>query len=905
MRAVSALLSLMLLTTVSMAQNSSIFPGKTDSLLIVDLRSNYYPTTPKDYNEARDSMYTSIDVDATDSLTCVYSGLRAKADGSRTPSNGSLTFNTEHTWPQSFYDNEEPMRGDIHHLYPTWSSPNQSRSNHPFAEVQDNLTTSWWYWANGGSINTIPSSNINSYSEYYNDTFEPREDHKGNVARAIFYFWTMYQNNTHVVNDSQDNHAFFDGMKSTLYQWHQQDPVDAEEVARSLEIEEVQGNRNPFIHDTTLVRRAYFPSTGSSSSTMPDIYISEVYEANGGTVKYVELFNTTESSIDLETGNYRLLRYSNANTSPSSISLSGSIGAKSFFVIGNDNATSGVQTVFGEGMVDQNNSQISHTGNDKYALVRSVSDTLDAFGKDNIGNSSNFASNQVAYRIQSAMPNNGNFGQTSISANGSNSASGFWKVYDVSSSNGNATLVGSPGYNSGIESPTPVEAQITGNAGWKLLAIPAHNATLAQISDDNLIQGIGDSNAANVYLYNSSGGFSAPASLSSEIANGEGLLVYFFDNDLSGSSSLPSVLDTNLDEPTSDVSVTLNTSTKVGNSYFTLIGNPFQSNLNLNNLSFNGSAQANVHVLKNGLYEAVPRSSAIVRAWQAFFVETPEVQAATQVTIPTSAKTENQVSVHAFSKRIADEPEIRFSLKSSSTFDTGCVIRFNDNALFKWDPYDAQKLSPTRPDFSILYCAYEGSEQSVLALPKTITESTTIPISIHAVNTQPEHILQWSVSRALLQQYTITLIDRDTQSSMDLSEQGELDFKYESNKTKKHFADIEIAVKSKNDSPRFVLQLKKKSEQQDIPISFEVRQNYPNPFNPITTLEYTLPENGEVNIQIYDVLGIQVESLLSKALQNSGTHSVSWNASSHSSGVYFARISFNGLDQFVRMLLIK
>lgn len=905
MRAVSAFLGFMLISSVSIAQNSSIFPGKTDSLLIVDLRSNYYPTSPKDYNEARDSMYTSIDVDATDSLTCVYSGLRAKADGSRTPSNAGLSFNTEHTWPQSFYDNEEPMRGDIHHLYPTWSSPNQSRSNHPFAEVQDNLTTSWWYWANGGSINTVPGSNINSYSEYYNNTFEPREDHKGNVARAVFYFWTMYQNNTHIVNDTQDNQAFFDGMKSTLYQWHQQDPVDDDEVARSLEIEAVQGNKNPFIHDTTLIRRAYFSNSGSSTSSIPDIYISEVYEANGGTVKYVELFNTTESAIDLGAGSYRLLRYSNANTSPSSISLTGNIEAKGFFVIGNDNASSGVQTAFGEGVVDQNNSQISHTGNDKYILVRSVSDTLDAFGKDNIGNSSNFASNQVAYRIQSALPNNGNFGQTSNSVHGANSTSGFWKVFDVTSSNGNATLVGSPGYNSGIESSTPVEAQITGNAGWKLLSIPANNATLEQLSDDNLVQGIGDSNAANVYLYNNSGGFSTPASLTTQIANGEGLLMYFFDNDLSGSSSLPSVLDTNLDEPNNDVTVALNTTTKVGNSYFTLVGNPFQSNLNLNELNFNGSAQANVHVLNNGLYEIVSRSSAIIRAWQAFFIETPDVNAATQVTIPISSKTENQVSVHAFSKTIADDPEIRLSLQSSSTFDSGCAVRFSDKASFNWDQFDAQKLTPTRTDFSILSCQSDENEQAILSLPRTLNESITIPISIQAVNTKPEHSLHWSVSRALFQHYDVILVDTENQRNTELSEQGVLDFEYGADKTKADFSELNTTLKVKSESPRFLLQIKKKSEPQDIPVSFEVRQNYPNPFNPVTTLEYTLPENGEVSIQIYDVLGVQVESIVSEQLQNAGTHSVSWNAESHSSGVYFARISFKGLDQFVRMLLIK
>tara|TARA_R110000868_G_scaffold396971_5_gene669489 strand:+ start:3112 stop:4206 length:1095 start_codon:yes stop_codon:yes gene_type:complete len=242
----------------SKAQNNSIGTDLIEEELIQFLRESFYPTTPKRYDAARDIMYDYLDVDESDSLTGVYTGLRAKKDGTRTPSNGSLSFNTEHSWPQSFYDSSEPMRGDIHHLFPVWSSPNSSRGNHPYAEINDNLTTSWWYWKNGSSVASLPNSNVNEYSEYYNSTFEPREDHKGNAARAMFYFWTMYQSNTDIIQDEFDNEAFFDVMKNTLFAWHKLDPADDHEIARSIAVEEVQGNKNPFIHDSSLVRRAYF-----------------------------------------------------------------------------------------------------------------------------------------------------------------------------------------------------------------------------------------------------------------------------------------------------------------------------------------------------------------------------------------------------------------------------------------------------------------------------------------------------------------------------------------------------------------------------------------------------------------------------------------------------------------------
>lgn len=64
----------------------------------------------------------------------------------------------------------------------------------------------------------------------------------------------MYQDRAKVSDDA----SFFHDMKDVLLQWHDLDPVDESEVNRSTAIKDVQGNRNPFVHDSTLVRRAYF-----------------------------------------------------------------------------------------------------------------------------------------------------------------------------------------------------------------------------------------------------------------------------------------------------------------------------------------------------------------------------------------------------------------------------------------------------------------------------------------------------------------------------------------------------------------------------------------------------------------------------------------------------------------------
>lgn len=239
------------------AQNDYIHSSKTGAELIDSLQLNYSVTNSKSYNAARDAMYGSID-NKNGQVVGVYTGFTVTANTRSTVYDAGI--NAEHSWPQSFFDSDSPMRSDIHHLFPTRIKANEARSNYPFAEIDDNVTSTWY--RDNSSQSSIPSSNIDEYSELFSNgdssTFEPREDHKGNVARAMFYFWAIYQDNPSIVNDDTDNEAFFEGMKDVLLTWHDLDPVDQAEVERSLETEAVQGNRNPFIHDTTLVRRAYF-----------------------------------------------------------------------------------------------------------------------------------------------------------------------------------------------------------------------------------------------------------------------------------------------------------------------------------------------------------------------------------------------------------------------------------------------------------------------------------------------------------------------------------------------------------------------------------------------------------------------------------------------------------------------
>ena len=99
------------------------------------------------------------------------------------------------------------------------------------------------------------------------------------------------------------------------------------------------------------------------------------------------------------------------------------------------------------------------------------------------------------------------------------------------------------------------------------------------------------------------------------------------------------------------------------------------------------------------------------------------------------------------------------------------------------------------------------------------------------------------------------------------------------------------------------------SDKDKISTSFAIHQNYPNPFNPVTTLRYDLPEDAMVNITIYDMMGRQINTLVSGP-QNAGYKSIQWNATNNigqpvSAGVYLYKIQAGEFRQTKKMVLLK
>jgi endonuclease I len=197
------------------------------------------------YNTARDNMYGTID-NFNDSVTCIYTNRKAKFNTRAGAS--SNNFNCEHTFPQGYFNSDEPMRSDIHHLYSTDENANNSRGNLPF----------------GVAVPPLIQTAINFPSKNGGGKYEPQDSHKGRCARSMMYFVLRYQDYTN----------FYKPQDTTLRKWHRQFPVVAWDTVRNNAIFQLQSNRNPFVDYPQFENRISNLTGLSVSDSTPKLNIS-------------------------------------------------------------------------------------------------------------------------------------------------------------------------------------------------------------------------------------------------------------------------------------------------------------------------------------------------------------------------------------------------------------------------------------------------------------------------------------------------------------------------------------------------------------------------------------------------------------------------------------------------------
>jgi endonuclease I len=236
-----------------------VFPGLGGAELVDSVARNFRPATVLDYANSRDTLYAKILAKADDSIRCIYSGHTLYLDPTQDPTQyiyqngGANGMNTEHAYPQGKGAADGNARSDMHHLYPARIAVNEARGDSPYLEIPDAQTTKWFI--RNQLFTSIPTSNIDDYAEYKLGAFEPRESVKGDLARSVFYFYTMYRAQANLADPN-----YFELQRPTLCQWANQDPADSAELLKTWNIAPYQdGKPNPYVIDCTLASRCWCP----------------------------------------------------------------------------------------------------------------------------------------------------------------------------------------------------------------------------------------------------------------------------------------------------------------------------------------------------------------------------------------------------------------------------------------------------------------------------------------------------------------------------------------------------------------------------------------------------------------------------------------------------------------------
>jgi endonuclease I len=161
-------------------------------------------------------------------------------------------YNREHLWAQSWTNNDGTHKTDLHHVYPTDGFVNGKRSDYAFGEVR-NAT---WTSENGSKLGSCRTSGFNG------TVFEPIDEYKGDIARALMYVSVRYyQEDSDWDNSDMTNKSVIkDWAMTMLLRWHENDPVSEKEINRNNAVYGKQNNRNPFVDNPEFAEMIWDPN---------------------------------------------------------------------------------------------------------------------------------------------------------------------------------------------------------------------------------------------------------------------------------------------------------------------------------------------------------------------------------------------------------------------------------------------------------------------------------------------------------------------------------------------------------------------------------------------------------------------------------------------------------------------
>lgn len=468
--------------------------------------------------------------------------------------------------------------------------------------------------------------------------------------------------------------------------------------------------------------------------------------------------------------------------------------------------------------------------------------------------------------------------------------------------------------------------------GWYLLSNPIDTTlgyTLKNIWTQGAINADAESGTPNIYTFNPDSASYVPITTdldTSKAAAGEGILVYIFpDDDYNDATppingGWPKTLSNAGNPFGEDISIPVKNADVDGNGVtsgsegFMLMGNPFGFEVSIDSIiaeMVKIDPYANRYVYRwdpiNKQYNLNFNGS--VDAYESFFVRTIQ----SGIT-GTALLDYNDVHSSARLKNTEREYPITLNLHHGENPVSSYSIRFNEGAKTGIDPLDGYYLGSFASSFSNLYSTVVDQPLTLNNLPMDLTEVVEIPLYLHTTE-QGVFTLDWSL-HALPETWSIELENPATGEIIDVRSEQSFSFNYSSPQLKRGvqkpalFAFLrDVKAKTVN-TPELVVRINpgittNSEGDLDLPTEVELYQNYPNPFNPSSTIRFGVPEQAPVQLEVFDILGRKVMTLLNGEMKQPGRYNINFDGRTLASGMYVYRLVIGDKVLSQKMTLIK
>ena len=205
-------------------------------------------------------------------------------------------YNREHSWPQSWFNNDGTARTDLHHIFATDGFVNSKRSNNAFGEVK----SASWTSTNGSKLGSSKTPGFNG------TVFEPIDEYKGDFARAIMYMSVRYytEDGSWSSSDMTTKSVIKPWAIAMLLRWNDLDPVSQKEIDRNNAIyNDYQHNRNPFVDHPEYARMIWDPSWSAEEIDTPASFQANrviVFDISGRKLLESNITNEEEEIASLK-----------------------------------------------------------------------------------------------------------------------------------------------------------------------------------------------------------------------------------------------------------------------------------------------------------------------------------------------------------------------------------------------------------------------------------------------------------------------------------------------------------------------------------------------------------------------------------------------------------------------------